>query len=245
MSRSRKVGFAVAVLVALVLALVVVRRWVTQSFFYPRPGRLPPAVSQTTDELLARLQSILETRAPHVSVSLQPGISDEHIRDLETRGKFQLSEELRALYRWHNGMSTNGSGELIPMAYFLPLDRIVDDRNAVNAQVDSGTVAQRAAFKAFAGHTKPWVSIFPDGAGDGYYFDPERNSFFHHFAETASYHWFPSFRNFLAGVIECYESGAFFTTNSTNGLILDQDFDKTEAIWNRFGAGSEEAVSPM
>ena len=135
-------------------------------------------------------------------------------------------------------MTTNGSGELIPMAWFLPLDSVVEERDALTAQVESATRAQRAAFNLFAGHTRAWVSIFPDGAGDGYYFDPERNSFFHHFAEVGGYHWFPSFRNFLAGVIECYDSGAIFVTNGTNGLTLEQDFDKTEAIWNRFGAGN-------
>jgi len=41
----------------------------------------------------------------------------------------------------------------------------------------------------------------------------------------------------LASVIECYES-AIFATNGTNGLTLEQDFDKTETIWNRFGAGN-------
>jgi cell wall assembly regulator SMI1 len=238
MSLSKKVGIASAVLIALVFGLVVAGRWATRSFFYPKPSKLPPTVSQTPDELLARLQAVLERRAPHISLSLQPGITDQRIRELEIHGKFQLSEELRAMYRWHNGMTTNGSGELIPMAWFLPLDRVVDERNALNAQVESRTPAQRAAFNTFAGHTRTWVSIFPDGAGDGYYFDPERNSFFHHFAEVGSYHWFPSFRNFLAGVIECYESGAIFATNGTNGLTLEQDFDKTEMIWNGFGAGN-------
>jgi len=238
MSLSKKVGIAGVVLVALVLAFVFGGRWATRGFFYPRPGTLPLPVSQTTDELLARLQAVLERRAPHVSLSLQPGISDTRIRELEIQGKFQLSEELRAMYRWHNGMTTNGSGELIPMALFWPLDRVVEERNGLRAQVESGTPAQRAAFNTFAGHTKPWVSVFPDGAGDGYYFDPERNSFFHHFAEVGSYHWFPSFRNFLAGVIECYESSAIVATNGTNGLTLEEDFDKTETIWNRFGAGN-------
>ncbi len=239
MSLSKKVGIASVVVIALVLALLVAGRWATRSFFYPKPGKMPPTVSQTTDELLARLQGVLEKRAAHVSLSLQPGISDARIRELEARGKFRLSEELRALYRWHNGMTTtNGSGDLIPMAWFMPLDEVVDARNALKAQVESGTPVQRAAFDTFAGHTRTWVSIFPDGAGDGYYFDPERNSFFHHFAEVGSYHWFPSFRNFVAGVIECYESGAIFATNGTNGLTLEQDFDKTETIWNRFGAGN-------
>jgi cell wall assembly regulator SMI1 len=239
MSLSKKVGIASAVFIALALVFIIAGRRATRSFFYPKPGKMPPIVGQTTDELLARLQAVLEKHAPHLSRSLQPGISDTRIRELETQGKFQLSEELRAMYRWHNGTTNNnGEGELIPMAWFWPLDKAVEARNGLAMQVESGTAAQQAAFNTFAGHTRPWVSIFPDGAGDGYYFDPERNSFFHNFAETGSYLWFPSFKNFLAGVIECYESGAIFTTNGTNGLALEQDFDKTETIWNCFGAGN-------
>jgi hypothetical protein len=239
MSATKKFGILSAIAIALVLAVIVGGRWATRSFFYPKPGKLPPAVNQTTDQLLARLQTVLEQRAPHVARSLQPGISDERVRELENQGRFHLSEDLRALYRWHNGMSTNGTGEFVPMGYFWSLESVVEERNAVHAQVEAGTPVQRVAFKILAGQTKPWVAIFPDGAGDGYFFDPERNSFFHHFAEIGSYHWFPSFRNFLAGVIQCYESGAIFTTNTTNGVTLEFDFDKAEAIWNRYGAGNQ------
>ena len=58
-------------------------------------------------QLLAGLQATLETNAPLVAQSLQPGLSDAQISELETQGGFRLSGDLRALYRWHNGMSTN------------------------------------------------------------------------------------------------------------------------------------------
>jgi hypothetical protein len=52
------------------------------------------------------------------------------------------------------------------------------------------------------------------------------------------YVWFPSFRNFLAGVIECYETGAFRI--SEDGASLDQDFARADRIWQRLAKTSEE-----
>jgi hypothetical protein len=238
MAGKRKFVIAASTTILLVVAIIVGVRKAKRSFFYPEPVALPPVVSQTTEELLAHLQSVLERRAPHISATLQPGASNERIQALENRGGFRLSDEVKALYRWHDGMSTNSTCELFPMGYFQPLGNVVDEKIGLENQVNAGTPMQRAAFNTFAGHTKPWVSIFPDGAGDGYYFDPQRNSFFYHFAETGSYHWFPSFKNFLAGLVECYEAGAFFSTNSTNGVTLDQDVEKAQKIWNRFGASN-------
>jgi len=50
---------------------------------------------------------------------------------------------------------------------------------------------------------------------------------------------FPSVRNFLAAAIDCYETGAFFVTNRTNGIMLEQDFGRSERIWSRFGASNQ------
>jgi hypothetical protein len=80
-----------------------------------------------------------------------------------------------------------------------------------------------------------------DGAGDGYFYDPKRSdsegAFFRYFAEMSYYLWFPSLRNFLAGVVECYESQAVKV--SADGKSLDEDCDRTEKIWTRFAKSSE------
>ena len=78
-----------------------------------------------------------------------------------------------------------------------------------------------------------------DGAGDGYFYDPERTdaegAFFFHFAEVGYYIWFPSLRNFLSGVIECYRTQAIKV--AADGKSLEEDFDRTEKVWSRFGKG--------
>jgi hypothetical protein len=238
MSLKRKILLTAGILAVLAVGLIVGGRKAFRSFLYPKPPPLPPVVAQSSGELLRRLQVLLDQKAPEVARVLQPGISDEQIRALETKGKFQLSEDLKALYRWHNGMSTNGWLDFIPGHFFHPLEAVVDRRLGLQAQVAANTRVQRAAYRLFAGHMDNWVMILDDGAGDGYSYDPQRNSFFYHFAETASYHWFPSARNFFAGVIECYETGAFYSTNVTNSIRLEEDFDRTAKIWDRFGASN-------
>jgi hypothetical protein len=93
----------------------------------------------------------------------------------------------------------------------------------------------------FAGHRSGWVQVLDDGAGDGYFYDPTRTdaegAFFHYFAEERYYLWFPSLRNFLAGTIECYESQAVKV--AAEGKSLDEDFDRTQKIWERFAKSSE------
>jgi cell wall assembly regulator SMI1 len=231
----------VAIVIIIVVGLIFAAPSIQRSFFYPKPRSLPPVVSQTTEQLLARLQVVLETNAPVVASVLQPGLSDAQIVALESQGGFRLSDDLRALYRWHNGIARTSTIGLLAGQRFVPLDELVQERSLVGQQVASGSGVQRAAFSVFAGHRTGWIQVLDDGAGDGYFYDPKRTdtegAFFYHFAEDRHYLWFPSVRNFLAGVIECYESRA--VRNGADGKSLDEDFDRTQKIWERFAKSSE------
>jgi len=225
----------VSLVVIAVVVLMLAGPSMQRSLFYPKPRQLPPVVSQSTSELLARLQSVLESNAPAVARSLQPGLTDAQIGELEAQGGFQLTGDLKALYRWHNGMTSNSTVGLLPGQKFVPLDEVVLIRRLNGEQLASVPTVQRAAFSAFAGHTKGWVHIVDDGAGDGFFYDPKRTeaegAFFGHFAETGDYSWFPSLRNFLAGVIECYESRVVRV--AADGENLDADFVRLQQVWER------------
>jgi cell wall assembly regulator SMI1 len=243
MTRTRKWAIGKIALAAIgVLAFMLAAPSMQRSFFYPKPRGLPPVVADSTEHLLARLQSVLEANAPMVAQALQPGLSDEQISSLEREGGFWLSDDLRALYRWHNGMTSDTMLDLLPACRFTPLEEIVRDRALLRQQVASATAIQQVAFLVLAGHRKDWVTVFDDGFGDGYFFDPKRSdtggAFFFHFAEVGYYVWFPSFRNFLAGVIECYETGVFKT--SADGMSIDEDFEQANKIWRRYARMSEE-----
>ena len=163
------------------------------------------------------------------------------ISTLEAQGGFRLSDDLRTLYRWHNGMPTNCIVGLLPGQRFLPLDEIVREGALVRQQLQSETSLQRAAFAALAGHRKGWVRVLDDGAGDGYFYDPKRSdaegAFFYHMAEQSYFLWFASFRNFLAGTIECYESRAIYLAKDGSDLV--EDSEHTQKIWDKLAKSSE------
>ena len=242
MTNNRKILLvANALAVAIVAALVLIGPSMRRGFFYPKPRALPPVVDQTTDQLLGKLRTVLETKAPFVFASLQPGLSDAQISALESQGDFRLSEDLRAFYRWHNGSATNSTVGLLAGQRFLPLDDAVRKRALFQRHVSSAAGIERAALSIFTGHRMGWLQILDDGAGDGYFYDPNRTdaqgAFFYHFAEVSYYEWFPSFRNFLAGVIECYESQTVWAPE--HGNALEQDFDRAREIWRRLAEVSE------
>ena len=232
---------ASALMVGVVIVLILTGPSIQRSFFYPKPIGLPPVVTNTTDQLITRLQSVLESNAPIVAQVLQPGLSDAQISALETEGGFLLSDDLRALYRWHNGMTTNSTVGLLPGQRFRPLDELIRERAIQRQQLASATSVERAAFAVFAGHTRDWLQVLDDGSGDGYFFDPKRKdtegAFFFHFAEVGYYVWFPSFRNFLSGIIEGYETGCFKVTSDGTGL--DEDTERIQLIWERLAKPRE------
>lgn len=243
MSRKLKVmAIVVGLVMFLLVAVILLAPSAQRSFFYPKPKALPAEVEEPIEGLLERFQRILETNAPSVANALQPGLSETQITALEAQGGFKLSEDLRATYRWHNGMSTNGYLDLIPGHRFLPLEEIVSERSAVRQQIQSATAMQQAAFAALVGHRKDWVNILADGAGDGYFYDPMRpasqGAFFYHFGEIRHYVWFPSFRNFIAAATEAWESRAFHLEQDGRGPV--ENGDQSQTIWQRFGQSSDQ-----
>ena len=232
-SKRRWILMLTASAIGVFVALKVAGPLLQRSAVYPEPRGLPPVVSETTEQLLEQLQAALERKAPAVVQALRPGLSAEQIAGLETAGGFRLSDDLRAIYRWHDGMVANAAVSLLPGHRFLPLQDVVNERTLIAKQAGAATLAQQAAFEAFAGHRKQWLHVLDDGAGDGYFYDSNRTdaegAFFFHFAEDGHYRWFPSFRNFLSGLVECYETGSIKT--GADGQSVDEDFERTEQIW--------------
>lgn len=240
MLRRRKLVFPALALAGIGVGAVLVLSVLQRTFFYPKARNLPPVVDQSIEALFLRLEGILETNNPGFAKTLNPGLSDAQIAALEIKGSFRLSNDLKALYRWHNGAAANTSGCLLPGHRFPSLEEIVRERAGYSEQEAAATALERGALAIFAGHRKTWICIFDDGTGDGYFYDSARaeanGAFFNHFGEVRYYLWFPSLRNFFAGVIEAYESGVFKIGN--DGL-LTEDAERSQKIWERFGRSNE------
>lgn len=213
-------------------------------FFYPPAPPMPSVVSTPIAQILADLEAIMKKKAPQVLDQMQAGLSDPEIAALQREAGIQLPAEFRALYQWHNGCRSADPRIVgpIPGHRFLPLNEALGLPTVLSNQVAKATIGQRTAFGIFAGHRRSWITLFDDGAGDGYFFDPKRKpeegAVFYSFAEDCTYFFFPSLRNLLAGAVKCYETDAFSWTNAPTGSALTEDFPRTTKIWESFGSSN-------
>jgi len=243
MSRWQKTGIGTVLALAILIAVLFSARIVLNNFFYPAAPPMPAVVSESMPQILARLESILKTNAPQVLAGLQPGLAAADVSKLEQQYHIQLPPELEALYEWHDGArsTTNYVGDdFIPIHRFLPLEEALGE----NAIISKGpaTAVQRLAYRVLAGHRDSWISLFSDGAGDGYWFDPKRKAaegaVFYNFNEDGDYVFFPSAKNLLAGIAKGYEQGIYRIKAGSSPPQLDEDFECSAKLWVEFGAGN-------
>lgn len=79
---------------------------------------------------LEELEDVLGEVVPDVADTLQPGLTDEQIDTLSVSLRpFHLPQDLRTMYRWHNGQIPHGPGMHRPIfhvADFLPLNAALE-----------------------------------------------------------------------------------------------------------------------
>src|SRR6266850_1743843 len=97
------IGLGLALIVAAVILVAVSVPRALRKFLYPPAPPMPAVVSRPVTEILAELEMILKTNAPKVLEQLQPGLADEEIAKLERQAGLQLPDDIKALYRWHDG----------------------------------------------------------------------------------------------------------------------------------------------
>ena len=96
----------------------------------------PPVQDDAINRLhlaLSEFDQALDGSAPAVRNMLRPGLTDEAIDALSVPLlPFVLPDDLRALYRWHNGQYPHSPGPHTPLfhdADFLPLEAAVESYN--------------------------------------------------------------------------------------------------------------------
>jgi cell wall assembly regulator SMI1 len=243
MKRKQMLGIGIGIVLTVVIVGVLLVRGTTRRFFYPVPKKMPPLVNRPIPELLNELETLMESKAPQVLKQMQPGLSDKEIAVLEQNAGVHLPEDMKALYRWRNGCKSRNPllTGLIPGQRFLPLDEVL--ARPPN-QLSKPSLVQEVAFNVFAGHTKSWITLFDDGAGDGYFFDPDRKfsegAIFYHFAEDMSYTFFPSLQNLISGILQCYKQSVFTIKDTPSGSAQQEDFERSAKIWDEFGATNSD-----
>lgn len=171
----------------------------------PARPKMPPVVNESLDDILTSLQIELEKYDPEIAKALQPGISPEELEKAEADLGRPLHPEIQALYRWHDGLAHGR--ELIPGHEFWSLEE------AIRTNHELAAAYREHGVSALMAHEAGWLTLFPDPAGDGYYYDPTQSypdgGVFYNFRESGYYLYFPSIRNLLAAVVECYRTGAY------------------------------------
>jgi len=166
------------------------------------------------DRILAHL-----TRLKHPVVSmLQPPLTAAEVAAVEATLPFKLTEEVRAMYRWRNGITVSRKDILarqwfFPGYYFPSLqharERFEHRRNAPQWH-------------------RGWYPLFEDGAGDFYIVPCKKKQqdsapligFIH--GEPEQPVEYLSVISMMETVAECYDKRAFFV-NAQGDLDIDDD----------------------
>jgi cell wall assembly regulator SMI1 len=202
---------------------------------------MPAPVAADVMRILADLEEVLLERAPGVLGVLNPGLSEKGMAELEARFDLRLPPDLRALYGWRNGQAGDTVIYLVPGHRFMPLEEALIERDHLKEAIRASRLVDRGVYAVVAGHRKGWVPVFDDFAGDGYFWDIRRGEkpghFFYNMSEMTYYFYFPSVRDFLAGIVEGYTSGAIWL--GVEEETTQEDFEATERIWTRYGVANE------
>jgi hypothetical protein len=221
--------------------VIVIAVLATAGIFYflfvlaSRAAQMPGAVTristvnESMDTLLPSLESELEKYDPEIIQSLQPGITVEELERAEARLGQAIHPEMQAFYLWHNGLANDK--ELFPGHGFWSLEEAIRTNQELAVQYQEKGVSLLMA------HEKNWLILFPDSAGDGYYYEPARRyetgGIFYNFREAGYYRLFPSVKNLIRAIVECYQSGAYLPG-------AEPDFEMEQQIMNKYGVEIQE-----
>lgn len=164
---------------------------------------MSPVVPESMAELLNELDVVLAFLYPSLQPELRPGISPEELKQAEGRFGQSLHPDVRALYRWHNGV--DGNRELFAGHGFYSLE------DAVQIREDVSRLARMPGLNRLLEAEECLLVLFPDPAEDGYHYDSSQpyrmRGVFYVFREDGYYRYFPSLKNLIKAVLEFYENG--------------------------------------
>ena len=173
----------------------------------------------------ARLVKALDACAAHLArlgcpaaSLLQSGLAAAEVARVEAKLPFQLTGELRAVYRWRNGTPVK-EGVILGSLWFFPgfyLPPLEDARRSFEAR------------KLAPQWRKGWYPLFENGAGDFYIVPCKKKAtdrapvigFIH--GEPEQSVEYLNVTAMIETLAECYAQGAFFV-NADGLLDIDDD----------------------
>lgn len=130
---------------------------------------------------LEELSQLINEKNPDLVNILQPGVPDLYM-EAEFGPMYDvLPDDLRALWNWHNGQSTNYSAKFRPMNHetFLSVDDSVETIETLNDSTEVGVISQgnwQDDWVPFAQDDKDNLLCVATKTGEVFYFDRNETS---------------------------------------------------------------------
>jgi cell wall assembly regulator SMI1 len=203
---------------------------------YPIATSMPSPPPESVAEILRQLDSRIEEHSPKTFAALRPGLGWDEITAIEREYGIRLTDEMRELYAWHDGIALDSGQPFFGIHQFVPLEHLATSGLAKNQELANATMLQRSFYWALCGHRKNWIDLFPDGAGDGYFVDPTRNpnrgAVFYNFNETCDYRFYPSLSSLMLAISECYDAGIYDDGRNASSVSA---IEKEHEIHGKYG----------
>ena len=206
---------------------------------YPRPTKLADRTTVPLSQLLDQYEQVLLRVCPDSHAALQPGLTPQQIDALELEYDITFTNELRTLYSWRNGSDPAKRVDAFPYMRFVPLREALDARYYLRTPDEAKSTAQRDMQDAWLAFRYSWVGVLENGAGDGYFYDPDRRKEDSHFFYTAhddiGYMFYPSVGNYIEELLELDRRNQL--SGDDTGVKQDSDYtyDEEKDFLNRFG----------
>lgn len=203
----------------------------------PSPPEMPPCVPAALPDLLAEYEGILIKLGVPVERCLNKGLSDKQVEEIETQFSIKLSEDIKDLYKWHNGTPADCPIEVFPLGRLLPLDYSLGIKHLPVASKRDPQVEK--FLNEWIAFQKSWIEVTTDGFGNGFYFDPDRidqtSSFFFHAHDDIPYDFYPCIGNWIQSLIDEYERGDLVYENDSVRSKASPSYDAYVERINKYG----------
>ncbi|EMI15841.1 beta-1 3-glucan synthesis protein [Rhodopirellula maiorica SM1] len=206
---------------------------------YPQPTKLAERTDVPLSQLLAQYEQVLLRVCPDAHAALQEGLSQQQLEALEREYDITLTDELRTLYSWRNGSAPSPGIDAFPYMRFVPLKEALDARNYLRNPDESKSSEVRELQDAWLGFRYSWVGVLENGAGDGYFYDPNRrhdeSCFFYTVHDDIGYMFYPSVGNYFEELLELDRRNEL--SGDDTGVKQDSKWTYSEEkeFLNRFG----------
>lgn len=117
-------------------------------------------------ETLKTLDKLLTELRPDYYAELNKGLGDFDMKAMEESFDIKLPKDLRALYKWRNGQSTDNMESLVNNSMFIPLHEALETMQELNEMIGTD-------FETENWWNEAWIPLFSNGSGDYICYDTE------------------------------------------------------------------------